>query len=226
MEAPTFRPWPAVLLVGPTGSGKTPLGDELERRGFRGRRCVHFDFGASLRAVAARPDGESGLAPQEAGAIRASLATGALFEDRDLPMIIKILRRFAADRLAKSDGLLVLNGLPRHRGQAEALASFVAVELVVSLEADAEVIRERLRLDPGRDRSGRADDGIDAVRRRLDIFRERTAPLLDFYRRRGVPVWAIRVGASTTAAETYEVLSGGAPQGGGPPNGPASPGNS
>jgi adenylate kinase len=43
----------ALLLLGPTGSGKTPLGERLERRSLRGRRCHHFDFGASLRAVVA-----------------------------------------------------------------------------------------------------------------------------------------------------------------------------
>ena len=32
----TVRPWPSLLLVGPTGSGKTPLGDEIERRGLKG----------------------------------------------------------------------------------------------------------------------------------------------------------------------------------------------
>jgi len=204
-------PWPALLLVGPTGSGKTPLGDELERRGFRGRRCVHFDFGARLRVLAERTDGESVLTSRETAAVRDSLATGALFEDRDLPMIVKILRRFAAERLASSGGILVLNGLPRHRAQAEALAAFVAVELVVSLEADASVIRERLRLDPGRDRAGRTDDSLEAVSRRLDIFLERTAPLLEYYRRQGVPVRAIGVGASTTAAEMSRVLAEGAP---------------
>ncbi|MCX7427258.1 MAG: hypothetical protein NTW96_16720 [Planctomycetia bacterium] len=41
----------AMLLLGPTGSGKTPLGDLLERRGLGGRRCVHFDFGAHLRRI-------------------------------------------------------------------------------------------------------------------------------------------------------------------------------
>ncbi|MEN6560075.1 MAG: nucleoside monophosphate kinase [Acidobacteriota bacterium] len=204
-------PWPALVLVGPTGAGKTPLGDELERRGFRGRRCAHFDFGARLRALADQPDGESGLTSREAAAVRDSLATGALFEDRDLPMIVRILRRFAAERLRAPGDLLVLNGLPRHPGQAEALAGLVAVELVVSLEADAAVIRERLRLDPGRDRAGRTDDGLGAVSRRLEIFHERTAPLIAFYRGRGVPALTIAVAASTSAAEMHRALAAGAP---------------
>lgn len=45
---------PAVLLLGSTGSGKTPLGDLIERRGLRGVRCLHFDFGVNLRKIVDR----------------------------------------------------------------------------------------------------------------------------------------------------------------------------
>jgi hypothetical protein len=41
-----------MLLIGPTGVGKTPFGSCLEKNGFRGRRCLHFDFGHELRTVA------------------------------------------------------------------------------------------------------------------------------------------------------------------------------
>ena len=192
--------------MGPTGSGKTPLGDEIERRGLLGRPCFHFDFGANLRAAAADRTGEWGLAARELEAVRASLASGALFEDRDMPMIVKILSRFAETRRLTPDAFLVLNGLPRHRRQAEALASFVAVERVVSLDAEAVVIRDRIRLDTGQDRAGRGDDALEAVSRRLAIFKERTLPLIDFYRQSGVPVVAIAVTAGMTAVEMYDIL--------------------
>src|SRR5512136_2688116 len=109
----------------------------MERRGFRGRPCLHFDFGANLRAAASGGAGDGRLTPSELAAVRASLASGALFEDEDLPMIIKILRGFARRHGLAPGALLVLNGLPRHRRQAEALAALLAVELVISLEADA-----------------------------------------------------------------------------------------
>ncbi len=200
-------PWPSLLLVGPTGSGKTPLGGELERRGLGGRRCVHFDFGANLRGSAAAPAAAAGLAAGELAAVRASLATGALFEERDTAMILKIVRAFAGEKGLSPGSLLVLNGLPRHPGQAEALDKVIAVERVVFLQADAAVIRDRLRLDPGGDRTGRADDSIEAVERRLADFRERTLPLLDHYRRRGVPLTALPVTAAMTAGEMCEILT-------------------
>jgi adenylate kinase family enzyme len=178
----------------------------MERRGFGGRRCLHFDFGANLRAAAAGRAGEYGLTAIELEIVRASLASGALFEDKDAPMIVKILRRFAEMRRLTSDAILVLNGLPRHRSQAERIATVVDVERVISLEADAAVIRERIRLDPGQDRAQRGDDDLEAVSGRLAIFRERTEPLLDFYRRRGVPVTSIAVTAGMTAADMYGEL--------------------
>jgi len=194
-------PWPALLLIGPTGSGKTPLGDEIERRGLGGRRAIHFDFGAALRAVASDAAAAAGLTEAEVAAVRASLDSGALFEDGDLPLISRIVDRFVKKARPGPGALLVLNGLPRHEAQAEGLAGIFAVERIVLLEADAAVIRERLRLDPGGDRAGRTDDTVEAVRRRLEAYRNRTRPLLEDYRRRGVPVLAIPVTAAMTAAE-------------------------
>jgi adenylate kinase family enzyme len=200
------RPWPSLLIVGPTGSGKTPLGDELERRGFLGRRCVHFDFGANLRTIASAPERSGVLTVREIGSVRTSLATGALFEDKDMPMIVKIVERFAEARDPTPDSLLVLNGLPRHRRQAEGLAGVVTVERVIQLEAPTAVIRERLRLDPGGDRAARIDDTLEEVERRLADFRDRTLPLVDFYRERGVPRHIIPVTADMTAPDMFEAL--------------------
>ena len=112
--------WPSLLLLGPTGSGKTPLGEELERRGLGGRPCVHFDFGANLRRLVAGSDYSGLLEAVDLDRIRLSLATGALFEDRDMPMIVRILRSFVEARGLRPGTLLVLNGLPRHVARPEA----------------------------------------------------------------------------------------------------------
>ena len=63
-------------------------------------------------------------------------------------MILKILRGFVETRCSVPGSLLILNGLPRHRQQAEGLAGVLTVERIVRLEAEASVIRDRIRLDP------------------------------------------------------------------------------
>lgn len=206
MRARAPRPWPSLLILGPTGSGKTPLGGEIEGRGLSGGRCVHFDFGANLRSLAAAPDAPEWLSSAEIARIRESLATGALFEDRDMPMIFKIVDRFAGEREIGPGSLLVLNGLPRHEDQARALAARLTVESVVQLEASAAVVLERLRLDPGADRAARADDSLEAVERRLADYHARTLPLVAFYRDLGAPIRVIPVTATMTAAEMYDSL--------------------
>ena len=46
-----MKKYPAILLLGPTGSGKPPFGAYLEKHGLSGRRCFHFDFGEQLRRI-------------------------------------------------------------------------------------------------------------------------------------------------------------------------------
>lgn len=133
----------AILLLGPTGAGKTPLGDRLEDRGIRGRRLLHFDFGATLRRIAAlSSSAASGYTTAELGIIRNSLATGALLEDEHFPLARKVLESFLARRRFKPGDAVVLNGFPRHAGQAMLLEPLLDVRLVVVLRA---ALSRRLR---------------------------------------------------------------------------------
>ena len=46
----------AMLLLGPTGVGKSPLGDAIAQNGLFGRRCHHLDFGSELRGAVSREE--------------------------------------------------------------------------------------------------------------------------------------------------------------------------
>lgn len=198
---------PSWLLVGPTGAGKTPLGLLLEERGIAGLRCFHFDFGAELRAVASSPESVPGLQGREVQVIRRSIATGSLLEDDEFPAALKVLRAFLRARRIGEHDRLVLNGLPRHVGQARMMEDVVRVETVISLEAAAETVRERILLNAGGDRVGRPDDELRAIKQKLVIFRMRTLPLLEYYENREVPVFKIPVGARTSADDVYGVVA-------------------
>ena len=195
----------AALLLGPTASGKTPLGDLLARRGLWGRRCLHFDFGDNLRDAAAGRKHNS-LPDKDIDTITWSLETGALLEDEHFPIAGRILASFLTDRDAGGDDLIVLNGLPRHIGQAERVEDVLHVATVVCLRCTADVVRERIRTNAGGDRTERIDDDADAVARKLDIFTQRTAPLLDHYRTRGANVICIDVQTDTTPEDIREIL--------------------
>jgi adenylate kinase family enzyme len=191
----------AVLLIGPTGAGKSPLGEALERTGWIGRRCLHIDFGARLREAGSNTDIVPGLSVREREDIRAVLTGGGLLEDGQFEIARKILTDFLRRNNAKPGDLLILNGLPRHAGQARDLEATAEIRRVVVLEASPETIRRRIRTNAAGDRAERGDDSPAEVERKLALFKERTEPLIAFYAEKGVPVVCLDVGPETTAKE-------------------------
>jgi len=185
----------AVLLLGPTGSGKSPLGDHLARHGWRGRRCLHFDFGVHLRAVAS--GGATGFDADEIAFVQGVLRAGALLENETFFIAGKILEAFLETQDARSRDVLLLNGLPRHVGQAEAVDRILAIDPLLYLDCTPEVVHRRLRLNSGGDRTARVDDDVALVAEKLRIFAERTAPLVAHYRGRGAEVHRRPVGVAT-----------------------------
>lgn len=195
----------AILLLGPTGAGKTPLGDYLQQHGLHNRRCAHFDFGAQLRAAAVSSPPE--LSPNDLSIIRHSLQTGALLEDHQFHIAAGILHAFARSMQLTNDDLLILNGLPRHEGQAQRMEDLVAMQAIINLECTPQVVHDRIRLNTGGDRSGRIDDSVDAVARKLALFAARTAPLIEHYRARGIPIRSIPIAVDTTPQQIVQKLS-------------------
>jgi len=189
----------AVLLIGPTGSGKTPFGEWLQTAGLWGRRCHHFDFGVHLRAVAEWRRACSSVA--EVRFIQDVVHRGALLEDESFPLALRMLFEFAADRAPGKGDLLVMNGLPRHKGQAASLAPHGKIVAVLEFRCSAPVVMHRLRHNSGGDRSGRADDRIELVEHKLLMFERRTRPLLEYYRAIGVPLLPLNVGAESVPRE-------------------------
>jgi adenylate kinase family enzyme len=197
---------PAILLLGPTGSGKTPLGELIARRGLWHARCMHFDFGAQLRSIVARNEPNRDVNREDIAFLRRVLHSGALLEDEHFPLAERILRSFLARCGADAATTVVLNGLPRHVGQAEAVASIVDVRTLVQLRCSAETVRRRIRSNVGGDRGGRHDDDLESIRRKLDLFAERTEPLAAHYRDRGAAIATVDVTATMTPHDVWLTL--------------------
>ena len=195
----------AILLLGPTGAGKTPLGDCLAKRGLFDRRCIHFDFGALLRKVA--EEGCNGLSADDVITVRNVLTGGALLEDDTFHIARTILEVFIEEQNVGAKDIVVLNGLPRHEGQARDVGEILNMILVVALECTAEITHERVAMNSGGDRTERTDDSVAEIAFKLEIYAARTRPLLEHYRSAGVPCHLVPIGVKTTPMDVLEALN-------------------
>ena len=200
---PAPAPWRLVLLGAP-GVGKGTQADLLcERLG-----ACHLSTGDILRG-ASKSDG-CGLSPALQTALE-DMRRGELVTDET---ILELVRE--RGRCLRCGGGFVLDGFPRTVAQAEALGKLleregVELDAVFNYELPIEEIVARLggrRVCPkckavyhvtGQppahegicDRCGaglvqREDDRPEAIRTRMRVYAESTAPLLDWYRPRGL----------------------------------------
>lgn len=189
----------SLLLLGPTGSGKTPLGRFFERHGLEGRTCFHFDFGENLRRVAA--GGHPHISETDRRFLENVLLRGVLLENETFYLAEAVLTAFIEERRVGTGDLLVLNGLPRHVDQARDMDRLVNIQTVVHLMCTPEGVCRRIAANTGKDRAGRIDDTPEEIERKLVIFNHRTLPLIDYYQGKGAKICAVEATADATPAD-------------------------
>jgi len=201
-------PVDAVLLLGPTGVGKSPLGNRLACSGFLGRKAHHLDFGHALRsALIEIPQSPSLYSSDELRIIRGVLDQGLLLENEHFPLAGKIIDN-ELDRFGfRSGDLLILNGIPRHTGQAHDMAKIATIHALVVLDCSADAVYCRLRENTGGDRNFRHDDGVELVQKKLALFHERTRPLIEHFSHMRSKVYLISVDDRTKIDEISTLLS-------------------
>jgi adenylate kinase len=77
----------------------------------------------------------------------------------------------------------VLDGFPRTQPQAVDLERILApaqLDIVIDLEVPSDIVVERML------ERGREDDTEESITRRLELYEQETAPLIGFYRERGL----------------------------------------
>ena len=161
-----------ILLLGPPGAGKGTQAQRLVKR----LKIPQISTGEMLRAAQAEG---SELGKQ----VTAIMERGELVPD---PVVIRVVE----ERLLKPDAQkgFILDGFPRTLEQARALDALLAglglrLERCLALLVDEEELLDRLlrrsRLEH------RTDDDEPTIRKRMEVYRERTAPLIAYYRGRG-----------------------------------------
>ena len=180
-----------LLLLGPPGAGKGTQAQLLvERLGI-----PQISTGDMLRAAVA--------AGTEVGRrAQAAMDAGALVSD-------EIVIGVAEERLGQADAKagFILDGFPRTVAQAEALDALlpklgVALERCVAMTVDEDELVKRL-LKRG-EIEGRSDDNEESIRTRMKEYREKTEPLVAYYRGQGVLVEVDGLGSIEDVAARIE----------------------
>jgi adenylate kinase len=164
-----------VLLLGLQGAGKGTQGKRIASE----YGLAYIGTGEMLRAaIAARSElGER---------VRPLVESGELVPDE---LMVELIR----DRLEQDDAAdgFVLDGFPRTTAQADSLDAMLSeigrsLTVVFELQVPHDVALERLAKRALEEE--RADDTPEAIERRITRYHQETAPLLEYYRARGLLV--------------------------------------
>ncbi len=191
-----------IVLIGPQGSGKGTQADRLAPR---------FDLMKISTGELFRAERSAGT---ELGKVVAGILDAGELVPDDVTIAIVESRLKEIDAGAARGA--IFDGFPRNLGQARALDEALAtreakIDLVVEIDVSDATLIKRLggrrvctkcgavyHIDHAPpavegicDRCGgrveqRSDDTPDAIRKRLDIYKTNTRPLLDYYAERGI----------------------------------------
>lgn len=180
-----------IIILGPPGAGKGTQAALLAKR----LNIAHIATGDILREEVKRAT-SLGLQAKR------YMERGELVPD---DVIIDMVK----GKLAKQEGF-VLDGFPRTLKQAQALEG-LKIDVALNIELSREELIERLsarrvcqrcgrsynlRSEPPKDNLicdscgggliERSDDRPEVIARRYDIYQQQSAPVVEFYRKRGV----------------------------------------
>jgi len=164
-----------LLLVGPPGAGK-------------GTQAARLSEAYSIPAISTGDIFRENVKNETELGVKAKT-----FMDAGQYVPDSLTNDLVRDRLSQpdvADGFL-LDGYPRTLQQVEELDDILgvagsALDAVVVLTADTDEVVSRLLKRSAE--QGRSDDTDEIIRKRLDVYTEQTAPLVQVYQSRGLVV--------------------------------------
>jgi adenylate kinase len=159
-----------IIICGAPGCGKGTQSDLIVEK----YRLRHLSTGDLLRKEIAKQS-ELGIEAES------FISKGNLVPDK---MIFDILSKAIEEQTRDSKGI-ILDGFPRNVAQAEALESLMAklnkeTTLLLDLQVETQELINRLLLRG--ETSGRCDDNLETIKKRLEVYESKTAPVSDFYK--------------------------------------------
>jgi adenylate kinase len=161
-----------IIICGAPGCGKGTQSDLIVEK----YTLKHLSTGDLLR---------NEIAEKSALGIEAEsfISKGNLVPDK---MILDILSKAIVEQTKDSNGI-ILDGFPRNVAQAEALEELMTklkkeITILIDLHVDNQELIDRL-LKRG-ETSGRCDDNLETIKKRLEVYECKTAPVSDFYKKK------------------------------------------
>ena len=181
-----------IVLLGAPGSGKGSqaalLVEELD--------LPHISSGELLRSAV------------KAGTLLGKKAKAVM--DRGELLSDELMLDLIAERLAEDDTRMgfILDGYPRNVAQAEALDELLErlgqpVDEALQIDVDTEMIIGRIAKRAAEE--GRSDDTEAVARKRMEVYAKQTAPVVDYYARKGL---LSRVLGEGTIEEVFQRIRG------------------
>lgn len=177
-----------LLLIGPPGAGK-------------GTQAVELSKAYGIPAISTGDIFRANVAGGTPLGVQAKA-----FMDRGEYVPDSLTNDLVRDRLAQADAAegFLLDGYPRTLDQVRELdamleAAGTALDAVVLLTADTDEVVARLLKRATE--QGRADDTEEVIRRRMEVYAEQTAPLIEVYGQRGLVAEVDGLGAIAEVTE-------------------------
>ncbi|MBL4786217.1 MAG: adenylate kinase [Cohaesibacteraceae bacterium] len=164
-----------LILLGPPGAGKGTQATRLVTK----HSIVQLSTGDMFRAAISN---QTGVGKE----VKSIIDRGDLVPD-------SLTVRLISERMDEDDceNGFILDGFPRTIAQADALAGLLAgkglkLDAVVELKVNEKILLGRIEKRAAETEGGpRSDDNAEALKKRLDVYREQTAPLVSYYDEKG-----------------------------------------
>ena len=166
-----------IVLLGPPGSGKGTQSKFLvEEFGF-----IQVSTGDLLRDQVQQKNSSMGKEINEI------MKSGELVPDK---IVIQLIIEKISLYKEKN---IIFDGFPRNINQAKVLDESlekisVSLDEAIFIDVDYEILKERIvsRINESGDQNKRSDDNIQTLVKRIDVYKQNTLPIVEYYREKGI----------------------------------------